>query len=228
MEVFDVGLSAWIELDFIQAVERTIEALSGGLVVIPTDTVFGLASSVRQTSAIKGLFAIKNRPSSVTIPVLVKSVDTISNEFPGVPASQMALLRVLAKRFWPGPLTIVVTVGENTAKGLGGEGNSLGFRSPASGFVQAVLEKVTLACTSANLHGSEPGTTARAVLESFSQDRSIAELGLMGLRLIVGGEVEHKRSSTVVDIRDGRANILREGALDSSTVALFMDEASLG
>lgn len=228
MEVFDLDLDTWIELDFAETVRRTVGALSEGLVAIPTDTVFGLASNVRETSAVGRLFAIKNRPSSVAIPVLVKNVETVGTEFPDIPPPQMALLEVLANRFWPGPLTIVVSVKGESARGLGGQENSLGFRSPASEFVQAVLGDVTLACTSANLHGTEPGITAHAVLEGLSMHRSTAALRSLGLRLIVGGEVEHGRSSTVVDIRNGRANILREGALDPASLASFMEEASLG
>jgi len=91
-------------------VEAAIAALdAGGIVAVPTDTVYGLAAEVSQPSAVAALFSLKHRPTFVPIPVLVDSVEQI--EFLDVEWPDEA--QGLAEAFWPGALTIIIPVPTN-------------------------------------------------------------------------------------------------------------------
>jgi L-threonylcarbamoyladenylate synthase len=184
-------------------VEAAIAALdAGGIVAVPTDTVYGLAAEVSQPSAVATLFTLKNRPTFQPIPVIVDSVDQI--QFLGVEWPDEA--QALAEAFWPGALTIIVTVPHELAVMLGDENDTAGFRIPDDDTLRRMMAVLgPFAVTSANEHGEKPCYSAYEVLERFATREELSGA-------IDGGERSGDVSS-VVDLSVTPWRVLREGAI---------------
>ena len=193
------------------ALDDAASALAAGMVLaIPTDTVYGLAAAVDRPEAMAAIFAAKDRPSGLALPVLVGRW----RQARGVAGTWPRTASVLAARFWPGALTVVVPVDPSLGASLGGNGTSVGLRRPRHRFVRALCDKAgPLATTSANRHGAPPCTTAAEVRDAF---------GPGDLALVVDGGVCDGRPSTVVDCTVTPPACLREGAIPWSWI-----EASL-
>jgi L-threonylcarbamoyladenylate synthase len=187
-------------------VEAAIAALdAGGIVAVPTDTVYGLAAEVSQPSAVAALFALKQRPTFVPIPVLVDSVEQIQFLCAQWPDEAQRL----AEAFWPGALTIILPVPHDLAVMLGGEDDTAGFRIPDDDVLRRMMAVLgPFAVTSANEHGEMPAHSAQEVLKRFA-DRD--ELN----GAIDGGERSGDVSS-VVDLSVTPWRVLREGAISTA------------
>ena len=184
-------------------VEAAIAALDGGGIVgVPTDTVYGLAAELSQPEAVATLFALKNRPTFVPIPVLVDSVEQIT--FLGVEWPETA--QRLADQFWPGALTIIIPVAHELAAMLGGERDTAGFRVPDDDDLRRMIAVLgPFAVTSANEHGEKPCYSAYEVLERFaSRDE---------LRGVIDGGERSGDVSSVVDLSVTPYQVLRVGAI---------------
>jgi L-threonylcarbamoyladenylate synthase len=200
-----VGLG---ELDL---VAHTLDA--GGVVAIPTDTVYGLAARVDRPDALAALFAIKGRPADRALPVVIAALDDVG----GLATRWPPAASVLAAQFWPGPLTIVVPTRHPLGALLGGE-DTLGLRIPDHQFVRALCSTTgPLAVTSANRHGAAPCTEVAAVLEQFGPATPGADAG--AAFLVVDGGTCDGAPSTVVDCTVSPPQCLRAGALSWSRIA---------
>jgi tRNA threonylcarbamoyl adenosine modification protein (Sua5/YciO/YrdC/YwlC family) len=192
-----------------------IEALGNGSVVaVPTDTVYGLAALPSLPTAVDRLFRLKERPKDVALPVLVASwgdVDALAG-----PLDTAAEL--LAGRFWPGPLTLVIPREPGFDADLGGPPaarKTVGVRWPEHPVIEYLCGKLgPLAVTSANLHGSPPATTAAEVATAFS---GLAP-ELAPAVILDGGRCDGV-PSTVVECRGPATRCLREGAIPWSEIA---------
>jgi L-threonylcarbamoyladenylate synthase len=178
------------ELDEAEAALR-----AGGAVVVPTDTVYGLAALPGHEDV---LYELKDRPASVPIAVLVADVEQAATI---VRIDERA--RRLAAAFWPGPLTIVLAAREGDA--------TIGVRCPDHDFLRALAARVgPLPTTSANRHGQPTPATAAAAAAALAGTPS----------LVVDGGPCGGVASTVVDVSDPDVEpiVLREGALPSAAV----------
>jgi L-threonylcarbamoyladenylate synthase len=198
--------------DFAESIERAATALRAGLVVgVPTDTVYGIAVDPRDRLATEKLFALKDRPGSLQLPVLLarpEQADELAEG--GLPHSA----RNVVESFWPGALTIVVPRRHDLGWRLGGDETTIGLRCPDHLVARELCERVgPLATTSANVHGEPPLTSARELAGRFGGD----------LALVIDGGVLTGRSSTVVDLTGDRVECLREGAITFDAI-----EAVLG
>jgi tRNA threonylcarbamoyl adenosine modification protein (Sua5/YciO/YrdC/YwlC family) len=186
---------------------KAVEALrSGAVVAIPTDTVYGLAVDPTRPGATDALFALKGRPTSVDLPVLVGSVEQAEalTAEPGFSGGT----RALAERFWPGALTIVVPRRPGLTWTLGAHAATIGLRVPGHDVARGLCAEVgALATTSANLHGEPPCTDADEVERSFGS--SI---------LVVDGGRCAGAPSTVVSMLGPAPQCLREGAVSFEDV----------
>lgn len=183
---------------------------SGGVVAIPTDTVYGLAVDPERPSATGRLFALKGRPDAVALPVLTADAASASRI-----GRFDAAARALADRFWPGALTLVVERAP-AAMGyeLGGDPRSIGLRCPAHEAARALLERTgPLAVSSANLHGETPCHSADEVAATFGDTLPILDGGTCG-----------GVPSTVVRLGPGGLECLREGAIDVADLQGLLDE----
>jgi tRNA threonylcarbamoyl adenosine modification protein (Sua5/YciO/YrdC/YwlC family) len=170
----------------------------GWPVAIPTDTVYGLAVDPFRPGATDRLFEAKRRPRGVTLPVLVAGLDQALSL--AGPVSQGAL--ALMRRFWPGPLTVVVARRDGLGVDLGDDDATIGVRCPAHPVARALSAAAgPLATTSANLHGEAPLVAADDVASAFGAT----------VPLVLDGGPCTGLPSTVVDCTGGEAKLLRQG-----------------
>jgi len=193
------------------AVREAAAALAdGAVVVVPTDTVYGLAVDPTQPEAIQRLFALKGRPAEVPLPIVVAGDEQVAL----VAGTLEAAARGLAERYWPGPLTLVVPRRPAFTVDLGGPPavrGTVGVRRPDHAVLVALCELLgPLAVTSANLHGAPPATTPAEVLQAFSGSDRPA--------LVLDGGACDGLPSTVVECRGPSSRCLREGALPWSEI----------
>jgi L-threonylcarbamoyladenylate synthase len=185
---------------------RAVQVLQrGGLVAFPTDTVYGLGADIYNPQAIDRLYEVKERTSEKPIPILLASADNVqlvAKELP--PAAKL-----LAERFWPGPLTLVVWRQPSLPPELGGFG-TVGLRVPDHPVALALLRAAgPLAVTSANR--SEQQSTRSA-------DEVLAELDGRFELLLDGGVTPGGEPSTVVDCTQDETSILREGPIRETEI----------
>jgi tRNA threonylcarbamoyl adenosine modification protein (Sua5/YciO/YrdC/YwlC family) len=192
--------------------QGAIDALAdGGVVAVPTDTVYGIAASLRHPSAVAELFVLKRRPMTVALPILVSSINQI--EQLGVVWSPQA--RQLSDAFWPGPLTIIMNVPKELSELVGSTTGTVGFRSPNDELLLEVLKRSgPLALTSANEHREPPCESASQVLEVFA--------GPNELRGVVDGGPRTGQVSTVVDLSAATWRLVREGVIEESQLAALL------
>jgi L-threonylcarbamoyladenylate synthase len=185
-------------------------ALRGELVVLPTDTVYGIGTRPDRPAATAALFAAKGRPRDLELPVLVPS-----QAF----AAELAVMDERAARLvaalWPGALTLVLRrTQESAAWDLGGDDETIGLRMPHHPLALAVLAAAgPLAVTSANRSGSPTPATCAELAEVFGDAVSVylcEDEPLTGL------------ASTVVDLAHGEATILRAGDVPEREIARLL------
>jgi tRNA threonylcarbamoyl adenosine modification protein (Sua5/YciO/YrdC/YwlC family) len=191
---------------------RDVDAIAeilngGGVAVIPTDTVYGVAARVADADAVSRLFAIKKRPSSVALPVFVENLEGVVDAGGRLPAAA----QTLAHAFWPGALTLVIPALASMAERVGASEGTIGFRLPDDDFVQELVVRTgPLAVTSANEHGEPPMTNADDVQRGFAHANVDA---------VVDGGIRNGAVSTVVRCRDDGYEILRVGAISADVIA---------
>lgn len=193
--------------------DEALEVLAqGGVVALPTDTVYGIGASLAHPSGIGALFALKHRPASLALPVLVDSVGQI--EQLGVVWPENA--QRLARAWWPGPLTVIVPVAATLAALVGGTSDSVGFRIPDDELLRGLLARSgPLVVTSANSHGEAPCSSAAAVLEVFA--------GRGELCGVIDGGPREGVVSTVVALSGPTWRVVREGAISAEDIATALD-----
>jgi L-threonylcarbamoyladenylate synthase len=188
-------------------IERAAEAaLRGELIVIPTDTVYGIGTRPDDPAATARLFLAKRRPRDLELPVLIAS--------PGAaePISRLNdRANLLADRLWPGPLTIVLPRTESSASwDLGGNPKTIGLRVPDDPVALAVLRRTgPLAVTSANLSGLPSPSSCEDVAALF--DDAAAAILCAPTELTA-------RPSTVVDCTSADPVVLRAGPISEEDI----------
>ena len=182
------------------SVDDIAAAISDGrVVVIPTDTLYGLAANPRQPAAIDRLFAVKRRPRDVELPVFVASA-TDARDLAVVPA----WADPLTDAFWPGPLTIVLARRAGIALDAGASSTTVGLRVPGHELCLALCSAVgPIAVTSANRHQQPTPPTAEEIDSLFGDE----------VELIVDGGRCEGEPSTVIDATGDAPKLLREGRL---------------
>ena len=200
-------LAAYGDPPLAVAIKQAAEALTAGDIVgVPTDTVYGLAADPFHTGASDRLFALKRRPRSVELPVLVASEEEALTLTIAVPAAA----RRLMASYWPGALTLVLPRRPDLNADLGDDDATVGLRCPGHPVPLALCNAVgPLATTSANRHGDQPATTASELASAFGA----------GVALILDAGVCNRTASTVVDCTGQEPRLLREGQLPWAELA---------
>jgi L-threonylcarbamoyladenylate synthase len=188
------------------ALQSALDILhSGGLVAFPTDTVYGLGASISAPGGIEQLYDVKGREAGKAIPVLLSDPAELSL----VAAEIGQRVQSLVKRFWPGPLTLVVPRRPELPDSLS-PGPTVGVRMPDHAAALALLKRTgPLAVTSANLSEQPAADTAQAVL---------AQLGGRIPLILDGGRTPGGLASTVVDATGPELVILRPGPISLETL----------
>jgi L-threonylcarbamoyladenylate synthase len=193
--------------DPVDDVDRLVEALlAGEVVVLPTDTVYGVGALPSDEAAMARLFDVKGRDASSPMAVLCTSVlQALSLVAP----SCHDRVEPVAERWWPGPLTLVLPRREGVELHLGQPEDTVGVRVPDHPLVRAVTERVgPIAVSSANRHGQPTAVTAEEV--------SLALGGAVAV-VVDGGPLDGS-ASTVIDATGTTWKILREGPLPAAEI----------
>jgi L-threonylcarbamoyladenylate synthase len=196
------------------SLEWALELLrSGNVVALPTDTVYGVAVDGLNPEAIEKLFAVKDRPGDKAIPLLLADLADLDR----VAASLPVASRILAARFWPGGLTLVVPARKVVPEVLRAGGETVAVRVPDHSVPRHLARMLgrPLAATSANISGGTNPMSAEQVLE---------QLAGRILLILDGGTVGKGVPSTVVDVSVSPRRIVRAGAISSEEIEAVLRE----
>lgn len=185
--------------------DQAVEALRRGeVVVLPTETSYGLACRAYDHDAVARVVQAKGRPAGKPLPVLLPGVDLLRQH-----AFETPLLH-FAELFWPGPLTIVVPAFPGLPAAVTAATNMVGIRVSAHPLARAIVEAIgePLVATSANRSGE---TAAASATECD-------EMGFVGVAGLVDGGQLAGGASSVVGLRDGELVVFREGPLGTQSL----------
>jgi L-threonylcarbamoyladenylate synthase len=176
--------------------------LNGGVVAIPTDTLYGLACDPFRADGVARVFAVKGRAGDQPLPLIAADAAQISEHLGQLPPVGVRL----AGRFWPGPLTLVVAAPASLVRDLTGGTGTVGVRVPADQVARAIAAAAgrPITATSANLSG-HPATSDPDTVERRLGDR----IDL----LIDTGATRGGPASTIVDITAAEPRLVRAGAI---------------
>jgi len=188
--------------------------INGGLVAFPTETVYGLGADACNAAAVARIYSVKGRPADHPLIVHVASMDVLGDWAADVPAYAIAL----ARDYWPGPMTLVVTRSELAADFITGGQDTVGVRVPNHPVALGLLEAFAraggkgVAAPSANRFGNVSPTTAQAVSDELSDYLGMSDVILDGGACAVGVE------STIIDCTGDVPKILRPGAITEEMI----------
>jgi L-threonylcarbamoyladenylate synthase len=185
----------------------------GGVAVVPTDTVYGLAARPGAPDAVEAVYRIKDRPEGLHLPVLAASVTQVRAL--GVAFTPAA--EALAQRWWPGPLTLAFGFDERLERPAWLEGRTeVAVRVPDHDFLRGLLEQTgVLLVTSANPHGAPTPRTAERVADGLGAS----------VDLVLDGGSLRDVPSTLVNVCGPDPAVEREGAISRSAIVGALQEA---
>ncbi|MDR5683349.1 MAG: L-threonylcarbamoyladenylate synthase [Armatimonadota bacterium] len=188
------------------APRRAVELLrTGGVIVFPTDTVYGLGCDATDAAAVRRVFAIKGRTPDQPVPILLADPDDAEGLAFITPAA-----RLLMDRFWPGPLTIVLRARDRLPDIVTAGTGNVGLRVPDHAVPRSLARELgrPLVGTSANVHGQPPATSVVQVLSQLDGRPD----------LILDGGRCRSAASTVVDCTAQTPRVLRPGPISEAEV----------
>lgn len=187
--------------ELLSHIERIL--LSGGIVVVPTDTVYGIIGDATNPDTIKKIFTIKKRPEEKILPIFVKDIAT-ARRLAYISDAKAKILENL----WPGPVTVVFHHKEKLPKVLTGGHDTLAMRIPKSPFLLQLLARLEfpLVQTSANISSRLPAQTATEIEAYFEGSDPEPDL-------IVDGGVVKGKQSTLINFTKNIPIVLRMGAV---------------
>jgi tRNA threonylcarbamoyl adenosine modification protein (Sua5/YciO/YrdC/YwlC family) len=195
-----------------------LAAVKGGrLIVMPTDTVYGIGADAFDNDAVAALLAAKHRGPDYPTPVVVGSWDTVT----GLVRDADARMKALVEAFWPGGLTIVTHQAPSLPWNLGDTRGTVALRMPLHPVAIELLQQTgPMALSSANVHGQPSALSAAQAREQLGDSVSV---------YLDGGPATIGTSSTIIDLSGHRPRILRQGAIEAARVAevLGVSEESL-
>ncbi|MBN1477793.1 threonylcarbamoyl-AMP synthase [Candidatus Sumerlaeota bacterium] len=196
-----------------ELIERAVDALlDGGLVVFPTDTLYGLGCDATNPRAVARLCEVKGRSPDAPLPVIINHRRLLAQLVEDIPPEITPLL----DRFWPGPLTIVLRRRGEALRAVSPTG-TLGVRIPDAPVALRLARGLCrpIVATSANRTGLPPCVTAQEVEELFG-----AEIQL----ILDAGPIPGGQPSTVLDLSSDRPQILREGVIARALLRRYLPE----
>lgn len=193
--------------------ERAVEVLRrGGLVAIPTETVYGLAADADDVEAVRRVFSVKGRPADHPVIVHIASADLLGGWVSEIPPRAA----VLAEACWPGPLTLLLPRSPRVSDVVTGGREIVGIRVPAHPLTTRLLERFGggVAAPSANRFGQVSPTTAEHVRRDLGND---VDMVLDGGACPIGVE------STIVDCTTDPPQVLRPGGIPAEHISALLD-----
>jgi L-threonylcarbamoyladenylate synthase len=189
-------------------IASAISAVKGGrLVVMPTDTVYGIGADAFDRDAVGSLLAAKGRGRNMPVGVFVGSWNTIDGLVYSVPPAARELIRA----FWPGALSLIVTQAPSLQWDLGDANGNVMLRMPMHPVAIELLREVgPMAQSSANVSGQPAAVTAAAAYEQLGDNVEV---------YLDGGPAEQQAASTIVDLTGVQPRILRTGPISAGDIA---------
>lgn len=187
------------------ALPRAADVLrAGGVVALPTETFYGLAVDWKHPSAVARIYEIKGRPATMQLPLVAASREQVEAALGALDAASARA----ARRFWPGPLSLIVGSADVTPAAV---------RVPAHDFVRVLCERAgtLLTATSANKTGDAPADDAETVTATMG--------GLVDL-IVDGGRTPGGKPSTLCDLRGAEPRLIRDGAVAWADVLTALKE----
>ena len=185
---------------------------AGEVLGMPTDTFYGLAADPFNLRAVERVYDIKSRSRHKPLSLLIGNVDQAEELCKPLPEE----FYLLARRYWPGPLTIIVKAASRLPLKVTANTGNVALRVPSAKIPLAVVEaaQIPITATSANLSGESECTTAEAVREQLKGRIAI---------IVDGGTSPREVASTIVDLTDEEARwrVLRDGAIPSQEISEF-------
>lgn len=186
---------------------------NGGIVVFPTETVYGIGTNGLNKEAVKKLYKIKRRPLNKPISLLVsdfKMIDIIAKNITEVEYKIM-------RKYFPGPLTIILEKKDIVPSIVSGGEKTIGVRMPKDEITRKLIEyaEVPIAAPSANISGNPSGTEIEKISNEFQEDVDY---------YIDGGKSKIGVGSTIVKVEDGKIKILREGTITKKEIEEYLLE----
>lgn len=187
----------------------------GGTIAYPTETFYGIGVDPFNKGAVNKLFKLKGRDPDKPISILVKNKKMLSEVVEDISLSA----KILMKRFWPGPLTIIFNAKKTIPPALTGNTGKIGVRISSNPITQKLLKEIDspITTTSANPSGKKSPVTAGEVKDYFGD-----KIDLM----LDGGVLCGKLGSTIVDVTSGDLKVIREGEISAKTVFRRLNEAA--
>jgi L-threonylcarbamoyladenylate synthase len=192
-------------------IDDIVEVLrKDGIIVYPTETFYGLGVNGFSAKAIQAAYRLKKREASKPLSVMISDISMLDQIATQVPP----LFRPLISEFWPGPLTIILKASPSVPAELQGKG-TIGVRLSSHKWVRALVSRARfpITATSANITGGEEISGPRKVKALFD--------GVVDL-IVDGGRTQGFLPSTVVDLSRERPRLIREGAISSSQLKIFL------
>jgi tRNA threonylcarbamoyl adenosine modification protein (Sua5/YciO/YrdC/YwlC family) len=185
---------------------------AGEVLGMPTDTFYGLAADPFNLRAVERVYEIKSRSRHKPLSLLIEGVDQAEELAQPLPEE----FYELARRFWPGPLTIIVRASSRLPLKVTANTGNVALRVPNSKIPLAVVQaaQIPITATSANLSGASECTTAEAVRDQLHNRIAI---------IVDGGSSPREVASSIVDLTDEEARwrVLREGAISAQEISEF-------
>ena len=204
--------------DQLLEIQRAAQLLTQGeLVAIPTETVYGLAADAKNPAAINKIFALKGRPANHPLIVHISGADQLSHWAVDIPDIAYSL----AEQFWPGPLTLILNKRSDVPSEVTGGQQTIGLRCPNNALTLALLKQFDggLAAPSANRFGHISPTTAQHVRDEFGEHAPM---------ILDGGACKIGIESTIVDLCQIPARILRPGQISFTRLQPFLEDLQIG
>ncbi len=193
---------------------KATEALKrGGVILYPTDTVYGLGADATNTDAVRTIQKIKGRDETKSFLVMVSDKEMLETY-----AHMNILARTLTHMFLPGPLTLVMNVRDRALAPVMNADMSVGFRIPDNETCIALVRALgkPIVSTSANHSGSVQPRTLDGMLAQFGEEADYVDV------VLDGGPSTSALPSTIIDARSDKAVLLREGAIKKELLTSFL------
>jgi len=190
-----------------EGIRKSVEIIeNGGVIIFPTDTVYGIGCNPYDANAVKKIYQIKSREKTKSLPVLASSIEivkqiTIIDEF----------TEKIVKKYWPGPLTLILKLKDkNLKKSLNLE-DKIAVRIPNSVCTLKLLNKCNLIVgTSANVSGDSSFTNPQECMKNVKNYDVFVD----------GGTITSKGESTIIEIENEKIHVIREGALKKEDIVI--------
>lgn len=191
-----------------KGIEKAVEIINqGGIVIFPTDTVYGIGCDPYNKKSVKKVYELKSREFSKPFPILVDSKETAKKI-----AKFDEIAEKISEKFWPGPLTIILKLTDENLKKSLNLNEKIALRVPDNKCVIKLLKKCNLLVgTSANISNQSSFSNPEECLKNM-QNFDI---------FIDGGVIDSKGESTIIEIENEKIKIIREGSLSKEEILKF-------